>query len=246
MAIIKNGKIHGRIGKYVYRVMNGQEIIQSYPKSVKQRGGTLLESKNFGIISQQSSRIYRLIKDFALNGISGQLYTDMVRFFKKNFSSENEITNDSRYDNWNEVTGFDRLVINSNIQPGSILSDYPHVIIHDDTCQIQFPGFDVSKKPRRIIKAASHIAYGFTLIHYDFKSCMAQKISDFESERFSISKGFEAQNFEIPLKINETPIEKGILLFAFGLRFFASSQSFGYLNSKEFNPSAISGMWYKR
>src|SRR5690606_186017 len=246
MAIIKNGKIHGRIGNYVYRVMNGQEIIQSYPKSVKQRGGTLLESKNFGIISQQSSRIYRLVKDFALNGINGQLYTDMVKFFKKNFSSENEITNDSRYDNWNEVTGFDRLVINSNIQPGSILSDYPHVIIHDDICQIQFPGFDVSKKPRRIIKAASHIAYGFTLIHYDFKSCMAQKISDFESERFSISKGFEAQSFDIPLNINEIPIEKGILLFAFGLRFFASSQSFGYLNSKEFNPSAISGIWYKR
>jgi len=246
MAIIKNGKIHGKIGNYVYRVLNGQEIIQAYPTSVKPRGGTLLENESFGKVSQQSSRIYRLVKDFALNGITGQLYADMVRFFKRNFSSENEIINDPRFDSWREVPGFERLVINSNLQPSSILSNNPTVTINEDACIVQFPGFDPSRGSRNTIRTASYIAYGFTLIHYDFSSEMAQIVSDFESERFRISKGFEEQYFEIPLAVNNIPIENGLLLFAFGLRFFASSQSFGYMNTKEFNPNAILGVWYKR
>jgi len=245
MAIIKNGKIHGKVGNYVYRVLNGQEIIQAYPTSVKPRGGTLLENESFGRIAQQSSRIYRLVKDFALNGISGQLYAEMVRFFKRNFASENEIINDSRFDSWREVPGSDRLVINSNIQPGSILSANPTVTINEDICKVQFSHFDFSRG-RKTIRTASYIAYGFTLIHYDFSSGMAQTVSDFESQRFSISKGFEEQYFEIQLKVNNIPIEKGLLLFAFGLRFFASSQSFGYMNTKEFNPNAILGIWYKK
>lgn len=246
MAIIKNGKIHGKVGNYVYRVVNGQEIIQSYPGSIKPTGGTIIENESFGKIAQLSSKIYRLVKDFALNGITGMLYTDMIKFFKRNLSSENEIINDPRFDTWKEIPGFDHLVINSNIQPGSILLKNPVVSINDDICTVQFPKFDINQRPRKTIRTASYIAYGFVLIHYDFSSGMAQKIANFESERFSISEGFEEQSFEIHLEANNVPIENGILLFAFGLRFFASEQSFGYMNKKEFNPNAISGIWYKR
>jgi hypothetical protein len=246
MAIIKNGKIHGKLGNYVYRVVNGKEIIQSYPRFTKQRGGSILENESFGKISQQSSKIYRLVKDFALNGINTQLYNEMVRFFKRNFSSDHEIIHDPLFDNWRDIPSFDRLVINSNIQPGSILLKNPIVTINEESCFVQFPKFELYRGLRKKLNSASHIAFGFRLIHYDFSSGMAQIVFELESERFSISKGFEEQYFTIPLSVNNVPIEKGLLIFAYGLRFFASSQSFGYINTKEFNPSVVSGIWYKK
>src|SRR5690606_29437264 len=105
------------------------------------------------------------------------------------------------------------------------------------------PASDFSKSSRKTVKGASRVAYGFTLIHYDFSSGMAQIVYEFESERFRVSKGFEEKDFEIPLAVNGVPIEKGLLIFAFGLRFFASLQSYGYLNNKEFNPGGIVGVW---
>lgn len=246
MAIIKKGKIHGKIGKYVYRVLNGQEIIQSSPRSMKPRGETLVHNENFGKASQQSSRIYQLLKDFALNEVSVDLYSDMVKFFKRNFYSKKEIANAPSFDNWREVSGFEDMVINSKVQVDNILVNSTEVSLIGDTCLVQLYKFNRSLNPKNIIKTASHIAFGFRLIHYDFNSGLAEIVSDFNSERFILSKGFEEQYFEIPLVINEALIEKGVLLFAFGLRFFASLQSFGYLNNKEFNPSAILGVWYRR
>lgn len=246
MAIIKKGKIHGKIGNYIYRVVNGQEIIQSCQRSTKTRGGTLIESENFGKVSQQSSRIYQLVKDFALNEVGRNLYYDMVRFFKKNFYSKIEIINDPSYNDWREVSGFEDMVINSKAQLDDILFDKPKVGLIEDMCIVRLDEFNFSQGSKNIIKTASYIAFGFRLIHYDFNSGLADVVSDFNSERFSISKGFEEQYFEIPLTINEALIERGVLLFAFGLRLFASSQSFGYLNNKEFNPSEILGVWYRR
>jgi len=246
MAIIKKGKIHGKIGNYVYRVLNGQEIIQSYPRSIKPRGGTLLENESFGKVSQQSSRIYQLVKDFALNGINEQLYHDMVKFFKKNFYSKTGVANNSNFDDWEEVSGFDRLVINSRVQIEDILINIPQVSLSGNILNVQLYEFKRSHVSRKTIKDASYIAFGFRLIYYDFSSGMAEVVSDFDSERFIISKGFEDQKYEIPLVINGILIENGLLVFVFGLRLFASLQSFGYLNNKEFNPCIILGVWYKK
>src|SRR5690554_5665855 len=252
MAIIKNGKIHGKVGNFVYRVVDGQEIIQAYPRKTKPKGGTLLENKSFKKVAKLSSAIYQLIEDFALNEITGHLYNEMVKFFKSNFYSKRAITDDPQFDQWNKVNGFDRLVINSNAKVDDILVRNPKLSINGDIFIISFPKFDsfpgLSRLggSRNIIKDASYISFGFTLIYYDFSSGLAEVVSYFESERFILPEGFGEQHIEIPLTVNDVPIEKGLLVFAFGLRFFSSQQSFGYLNTKRFNPNAILGSWYKR
>jgi len=71
MAVIKKGKIHGKIGKYVYRVVNGKEIVQSYPQQIRIAGNTVVENKRFAESSRMNARLYRLIKDFALSKPEG-------------------------------------------------------------------------------------------------------------------------------------------------------------------------------
>ncbi|TCK85084.1 hypothetical protein [Albibacterium bauzanense] len=246
MAIIKNGKIHGRIGNYVYRVVNGQEIIQSYPRTVKPRGGTVLESKKFGKAAYQSARIFGFLKDFALNNQDGSFYCSMVSFFKKSFYSKHKIADNPVFDDWETVPGFESMVVNSKAQVSDILLEKPQVSITGESCTLDISEFDANQEAKGIMKDVSHIGFGFLLIHYDFDSRFAEVVHYFESERFRISKGFKEQNFEIPLVIDNATIERGMLLFAFGLRLFASLQSFGYLNNKSFNPCAILGVWYKR
>ncbi len=252
MAIIKNGKIHGKVGNFVYRVVDGQEIIQAYPRKTKPKGGTLVENKSFKKAAKLSSGIYQLVKDFALNEITGHLYNEMMKFFKTNFFSKRAITDDPKFDQWNKVNGFERLAINSNVKVDDILIRNPKLDINGNICSISFPKFDSFPRlsrfggSRNIIKDASYISFGFTLIHYDFSSGLTEVVSNFESERFILPEGFDEQHIEIPLVVNEIPIEKGLLVFAFGLRFFTSQQSFGYLNTKRFNPSTILGVWYKR
>jgi hypothetical protein len=246
MAIIKNGKIHGRIGNYVYRVVNGIEVIQSYPRTVEPRGGTILGSKRFGKAAYQSARIFGLLKDFALNNQDGSLYCSMVSFFKKRFYSKQEITDSPAFDDWGSVSGFESMVVNSNTQVNDILLQDPQVAIIGNGCMLNIAEFEAIQESKGMMKGASHIGFGFLLIHYDFDSQFAEVVDYFESQRFRISKGFEEHNFEIPLLIDNTSIERGMLLLTFGLRLFASLQSFGYLNNKGFNPCVILGVWYKR
>src|SRR5690606_25128086 len=112
--------------------------------------------------------------------------------------------------------------------------------------KIQIPEFIPGKEVRKALDNAAYISYGFTLIHYDFENESADVIHVYDSERFAIASGFPAREFEIPLSGNEVPVTEGLLLLGFGLRFFASLQSFGYLNSKAFNPCGVLGAWYKR
>lgn len=246
MAIIKNGKIHGRIGNYVYRVLNGQEIIQSYPRTVKPRKGTIVESKRFGKASTQSSKVFRLLKFFSLSLQEGSLYCSMVSFFRGNFFSKTEINKDPAYDDWNVVPGFERMVINSKVQISDILLENPKVTIAGDNSTISIAEFKADPSKKSLMSDMSYLGFAFALIHYDFDDEYAEVIHYFESERFNISKGFEEQNFEIPLLAGKTPIENGMLLLAFGLRLYVTPEGYGYLNNKSFNPCAILGVWYKR
>ena len=138
------------------------------------------------------------------------------------------------------------MVVNSKAQVSDILLEKPQVSIIGESCTLNISEFDANQEAKGIMKDVSHIGFGFLLLHYDFDSQSAEVVHYFESERFRISKGFEEQNFDIPLLIDNAPIERGMLLFAFGLRLFASLQSFGYLNNKVFNPCMILGVWYKR
>src|SRR5690554_3531124 len=146
MAIIKNGKIHGRIGNYVYRVVNGQEIIQSYPRTVKPRGGTVLESKKFGKAAYQSARIFGFLKDFALNNQDGSFYCSMVSFFKKSFYSKHEIADNPVFDDWETVPGFESMVVNSKTQVSDILLEKPQVSITGESCTLDISEFDANQE----------------------------------------------------------------------------------------------------
>jgi len=245
MAVIKKDKIHGRIGNYIYRVVNGVEIIQAYPRSIKPSEGTKTENTLFGNSSQVSSKVYRLIKDFALNEVDENLYGNIMTFFKRNFFSKKTTIEPGDFQDWKPIAGTGAMLINRNLQAADVLPAKPSIQVQDGTCRLQLPTFSRDSCTRKLPADAAFISYGLTVVHYDFELESAMAIFDFDSERFLISQGFEAREIEVPMLRDGIAIDSGLLFVGFGLRFFASQQSFGYLNTKQFNPCTLLGVWYK-
>ena len=246
MAIIKNGKIHGRIGNYVYRVVNGMEIIQSYPRRTKQAGKATLGNKRFGLSSKMSSKIYSIAKEFALHSIDGTFYGELMAFIKSNFYSDQSIVEEEDYRTWKGVP-FDRFwSINKGPTIQQILKYPPQTHMIEGIIRVQFPRIEWRNSSNKYIQRANYFSYSVILIHYDFETGQARNVFEFNSERRLKNKEYEQEDYEIRLEDLNYPIENGLLMICYGLRFFEMKDSYGYINSKKFNPCGVLGVWYKR
>ena len=246
MAIIKNGKIHGKIGNYIYRVLDGVEIIQSYPRRTKQAGKPTMGNKRFGESSKTASKVYRIVKEFALNTIDGKFYGVLIALLRSNFYSDHSLAEDEKYDDWNLVP-FDRFwSINKGPRLQQVLRLSPEANMSKNGCIVDLPKIEISSSFDKFIRRANYISYSIILIHYDFENDTAGIAFEYHSERMLMSRVPDAEELVITLDNLNPPAVKGLLMLCYGLRFFAMQNSYGYTNSKNFNPCGVLGVWYKR
>lgn len=242
MAIVKNGKLRGQVGNSIHRVYKGREIVQSYPQTLKPSGDTLIENTLFGECSRMNALIYRLLKDFALEHLGYELSWKTMAIFKRLFFKR---TGRSLIGlpNWRKINEFTNLPINENILMEDILFQLPEVDIDNNKIFFWLPP---NKEINRLasLEGCFFIEFSVSLIHYDFQLKFAEVIYTNNSGRRHISQGLEEQEIEVELPDSYWKKE-GLIIVCVGLRFFFSSESYGYLNSEKMNPTEIVGMWYK-
>jgi len=144
---------------------------------------------------------------------------------------------------WKKIEDFTNLPVNENILIGDILDELPEVDIHKDKLFFLMPENKMINKVVPV-KNAFFIEYSVSAIQYDFQLRIAEVIYAMNSGRQEIDKGFEEKMLEIEL-VDDCSNGETLVILCFGLRFFLSSESYGYLNSKEVNPTEILGVWYK-
>lgn len=242
MAIIKNGKIHGKIGNYIYRVLNGVEIIQSYPRRIKVSDNTKAENLRFSLCAGMSSQIYQIVKDFALNIVHKRLYNDLTSIFRINLFASDSIGRLANYQDWKPIPGTDVISIATKHSDERVL---PRISIDDEKVRISLNDFTMPAYALRYLPAAEYIELRFLLIHYDFNSKLARPVYEYSWDREIIGTVILARELTIDLAGLAQPLSHGLLLPCFGIRFFAYRESSSYLNSAAFNPFWILGVWYK-
>jgi len=245
MAVIKKGKIHGKIGKYIYRVINGKEIIQSFPHQRKVSENTKATNRIFADISKMNGKIYRLIKDFALTKVDSKFYYELMAFVKANFYDSDAIGINAYSADWQAIPGSQKIRVNHYLKVEEVLSGVPAMDIRDGLCIVHVPQYEFKRKRNYFMQEADYLEYSISLVHYDFDLKLATAMHDYNSGRFPKTDDFPGRILEIPLTLSGRKIERGLIIACVAIRFFASKASYGYLNTKECNPVCMIGAVYK-
>lgn len=241
MAKVKNGKLHGTVGKTVNRVFRGQEIVQSYPRTLPPRGQTPIENSLFGECAKMNGAIYRLIKDFALKGLDYDFSWETMALLKRNFFQRKT---PSVGPDWISVGAAENLAINKKVSIEEVLNEVPLIDFNGEKVSVLIPAHKEIEK-HELMKNTVSMEYSISLIHYNIHLKMAEVAHVLNSGRNYLTEGLPEKIYEFSLVDDERSIRDGLVILCFGLRFFESSISYGYMNSLKFNPTAILGMWWK-
>lgn len=244
MAKLKAGKLHGRIGNTVHRVWRGEEIVQSYPRTLKPKGKTLIENNLFGECSRMNSKIYRLIKDFALNMVDYTFSWQLMALLKMHFFQREGVKGLVAKEDWLRLEAADNFPVNKNVPLSKVLLDMPAVELAQERLLLHLP--EQLSIDRSLLMSDVHsMEYSVTLIHYDFHLKLAEVVAVENSGRKMLTEGVAERLMEFDLVNDEREVRDGLLIACFGLRFFSSSLSYAPVNSLEVNPVGILGMWWK-
>lgn len=267
MAIIKNGQTRGRIGKFVYRIIDGKEVVHAYNPTIKQTENTKKASAKFANSSKMGSRVYKQVKIFASDFTTAKNYREIVSLLRGSIflhdkQSKNEELNKDKQDSpelkeetietsadadttseWNSIQDTDFLPINKDAILGDFLEGIPVANFSEDESTVQIPAFDFSKKGIKTPKEANYFEIFVSVYHSH--SIMSYSLCDFNSGRVPIVSGLSEQDLTLPSDWMNPNEKEGIVYICFGLSFYASEDSRLPLTSSKLNPSAILGMWYK-
>lgn len=247
MAIIKNGKLSGRVGNLVYKTVNGKTVVASYPRRKRRNFEETEQNDKFRIGVRISSRVYRELKDFYLNLVTPNLYNQLTSFF---VTKQSGILPEEPIEEWTSIADSRDIQITKTIRPAHILSSNPRMGF-DGQWRIQIPSFHLnyfSSNSYRMPRGITALQNALAIIHYDLELESAQVIYRWESERYLVGKYDQDSTVHLEpelVDLDGNPIEGGLLLAAFSIRAFAGSNSFAYMNNKDFNPGVIMGAWAK-
>lgn len=246
MAVLKNGKLVGRVGSLVYREVNGRTIVQSRPRPPK--GGFKLTSRNsnFAIASKAASALYQELKDFALNLPTRELYTAMISLLMENPTA---LSSENGKGDWSLVSGSHSLPIEKRPNLSALLKDELVSEIADGKCRLMIPSVKWQDKKgvaHRLWRDVSEFELTYTVLHYDFETTSASVVEQWTSDRLPKAKVSEPLDLDCELIDWEgEPLSGGLIVVAAGVKLYASASSSAYLNRQDLNPFAISGMWKK-
>ena len=241
MAVIKNGKISGKIGRYVYRTLNGQNIIQTYSKNPNLSENSRQAWSKFTRAAKTGSKIYQQTKTFALDFARPQTYREIVSLLRASIYSDIDDEAEIQTD-WALVPKTNPIAINKDAFLEDYLPRYPDASFSETAFKVSIPGYMVriNRKPP---KGANYVEFFLSVFHTH--PDMTYELSKYESGRLSIVEGFQEQNLTLPLEWMENIDKNGIVYVCFGLSFFAQADSRAQINESRYNPSAMLGMWYK-
>ena len=248
MAVLKNGKLVGRVGNLVYRNVKGRTVVQSRPRPPK--GGFKLTSRNsdFRVASKAASALYRELKDFALNLTTRQLYNSIVRLLMEN----REVIQPEGADNeWSLVPDGHLLPVERRPNLLSLLDGNLVAELADGTYRIQIPALErqhqqITSFVHPVWKDTAGFERTYILIHYDFETMSTSIVDQWTSRRDQKTAKGKSVLIERGLAdFKDFPISTGLLLLSVGLKLYASSSSSTYLNRPEYNPFVVAGIWRK-
>ena len=253
MAIITKGKIRGKIGRVVYRVVGNKEIIQSYPRRPKKGYPEREQNTRFRAATSVASSFYRQIKDFAGHTVDSALYNSMTRYFMSYYADKPIVHNENEpalSDKWTRVHGEDRLVVTQNGLLSDFLFAQPTIDISGNEYKIQVPGFPSYRNRQGyihpLIRETEAVELSSLLLHYDPIEEELKLINQWNSDRLIRSEAMEPTILRNDLSVDhEKELDSGFLLACFSIRLFATKASRSYLNSAKYNPVEILGVWAK-
>lgn len=246
MAVLKNGKLVGRVGNLVYREMNGRIIVQSRPRPRK--GGFKLTSRNsnFAMAAKAASGLYRELKDFALNQTTRDLYNSIIRLLMDNPRVMEPAKKET---NWSFIPESHLLPVEKKSNLETLLAGELVSEITNGKCRIEIPSVTVQNargSRHQVWKDTSEYEITCTLLHYDFKMVSPWVVKRWTSERIRKTDVSEPIVFDYDLKdFKDFAISDGLLLMSVGLKLYASASSDSYLNHLGFNPFMVAGVWSK-
>lgn len=246
MAIYVDGRLTGKVGNLVYRTVNGKSVVQAYPRPPK--GGYKLTERNreFGVATRAASRLYRQLKDFALNLTMRELYSSLNGLFMREYKHLQPAGDTV---DWSLVPGSLDLRVGKRGWLEDLMDDEVVMRLEDGVCRVSVPPMKLRGRrfsKYRIWKETVEVELAFTLLHYDFETESATVVERWISGRYSKVDwpGEVVLNYDLRDGKGE-PIEDGLLLGCVGLRLFASETSDAYLNTQDFNPFSVVGIWAK-
>lgn len=246
MAIYEDGKLKGKLGNVVYRTVNGKSVVQAVPRPPK--GGYKLTERNkvFGVATRAASRLYRHLKDFALNLTMRELYASLNSLFLREYEYLQPVDGDG---DWSLVPDSLDLRVGKRAWLEDLMDDEVVMRVENGRCRVMMPPVKLQGRRfsrQRIWKETEEMELAFTLLHYDFETGSASVVDRWVSGRFRKSSLHGRVELHYPLAdASGNPIENGLLLGCVGLRLYAAEMSDAYLNTAGFNPFSVVGIWAK-
>lgn len=244
MAIYEDGKLKGKLGNVVYRTVNGKMVVQSYPR--KPKGGYKLTDRHdeFAIATKAASRLYRQLKDFALNLTMRNLHNSLIGLFIREYK---HLRPGQQPEGWALVPGSLDVRVGSRAWLDDLLEDEIVMRVEGGKCGLQIPPLKLHGgrfAKYRIWNEVREMELAFTLLHYDFETDSASVVERWSSGRFPKNDAPGRVVLDCDLvDVNGDLISDGLLLGCVGLRLYASEMSDSYLNTEGFNPFSVVGLW---
>lgn len=249
MAIINSkGEIRGKVGNVVYKVVNGKMVISSLPRRKKGKFKPEARHERFKFATRMSSRVYRELKDFFLNLPPGDLSTKLTSLF---IHAYDDLSSSDLAAGWRQIEHEKYVWFPKRVHPAAILYGKPRMEIEGEQALVKIPSLtymgSLKSRHYRVPRNLASLENAVTLVHYDFDTESAQVIYTWESDRHPY-RGGEDNRMDLKpdlVDVEGNPIENGLLIAAYNMRTFATDTSSAYLNSKDFNPLSVLGVWVK-
>jgi|GEM_PF-2021711 len=245
MAVEIKGKLRGRIGNVVYRVVNGKQFAQSLPSRKRKKRKATMHNRHFAKASTFGSCVYGPIKRFGLNAVDYSFYHKLVSIGKKQIFNEHALLEHEKYHDWNLIPDTDYLEINPKSDVNRYFGVLPNLIVDNNEIVVQVEAIKFGNYKKLALKDANNFQICISLVHYTFDEVYAGTYL-YKSDVFTTFKGSDGIEFRIDLDTLEPPVKNMLIIVCYGLFFSPTNEIPHYLNTKDFNPIGVLGMYYKK
>lgn len=232
--IDKYGRVRGLVGNLVFRVVNGEEIIQSRPKRRKRSGNTIIQNQQFADGTELGGALYVQLKDFGWNRCYSYLFGKLAAYLKRFLHSDLANAAQGEYLAMDKHDALRKLFKEA----------FPSATKRGDVVTVHVPSVKPFNKNFQLAHA-DYLSYEVVLMGFSSDGSTRSDIDNvyrFETDVFWREKGYEAETIEWNLAqiVNQ---DVKLLIAAMRVKLLEYSNSSAFSNSKEANPVGILGVW---
>lgn len=232
--IDKNGMVRGLVGNLVFRVVNGEGVMQSRPRRRKPSGGTLNENKQFADGLELSGALYVQLKEFGWNRCYSYLYGKLAAYMKRFLHGD-----------LSQATQGEYLAMDKNDALQKLFKEtLPRASKEGNVVTVHVPTVKPFNKNPHLANS-DYLSYEVVLMGFGGDSLTMSDIDNryrFETEIFDRRNGYKEEVVQWDLKQLAEPDVK-LLIVAMRVKLLEYPNSAAFSNSKEANPVGILGVW---